>query len=228
MATSTRPGSYAFSWYDPRSASTRLVVSTLSGVIATASLPRYSWAVRAVVGWDVFSIVSLGIGWFIILGASPSETQRRAGSQDPGRAVAGFLVLFSCVFSLFAATVVLRKARQLAPEASDALVALCLTAVVSAWLLTHSTYTLRYARLFYREDDDGIGGLEFPGADKRPPDDLDFAYFAFTLGMCFQVSDVTISSHRIRRTALVHALISFAYNTTVVALALNLVFGLFG
>jgi uncharacterized membrane protein len=60
--------------------------------------------------------------------------------------------------------------------------------VLIAWLLTHTAYTLRYAHLYYRDDEEGIGGLEFPG--KEPSDALDFAYFAFTLGMCFQVSDV--------------------------------------
>jgi len=83
---------------------------------------------------------------------------------------------------------------------------------------------LRYAHLYYRGDREGTGGLEFPG--KREPDDLDFAYFAFTIGMCYQTSDVTISSYAIRRTVLVHAIISFAYNTAILALALNLIFGL--
>jgi uncharacterized membrane protein len=64
------------------------------------------------------------------------------------------------------------------------------------------------------------GGLEFPG--EHPPCDVDFAYFSFTLGMCFQVSDVTVLSSRIRRVALGHALLSFVYNTVILALALNL------
>ena len=71
---------------------------------------------------------------------------------------------------------------------------LCLTAVACSWLLTHTAYTLRYARPYYRDDEEGAGGLEFPGG--RPPDDFDFAYFAFTVGMCFQVSDVVIATSR--------------------------------
>jgi uncharacterized membrane protein len=133
-------------------------------------------------------------------------------------------VLLSSVFSLFAGTVVLRHARSLAPGAEPVLVAFSLLAVSSAWLLTHTAYTLRYARLYYRDDHEGVGGLDFPG--KHPPADIDFAYFAFTIGMCFQVSDVTISSPAIRRDVLVHAVISFAYNTAILALALNLAFGL--
>ncbi len=104
--------------------------------------------------------------------------------------------------------------------------ALCLLAVVFAWLLTHTACTLRYAHLYYRDDREGVGGLTFPG--ERPPDYLDFAYFAFTVGMCFQVSDVTITSRLIRRAVTGHALLSFAYNTAVLALALNLLTGLVG
>jgi uncharacterized membrane protein len=102
---------------------------------------------------------------------------------------------------------------------------MCFLAVVAAWGVTHTAYTLRYAHLYYR-DAGGEGGLVFPGDDK--PRDLDFAYFAFTIGMCFQVSDVTISSPIIRRGALGHSLLSFAYNTAVLALSLNLVFGYLG
>jgi uncharacterized membrane protein len=69
-----------------------------------------------------------------------------------------------------------------------------------------------------------VGGLSFPG--DLEPDDLDFAYFAFTIGSCFQTSDVAITSRSIRRMALVHAIQSFAYNTTVIALMLNVMFSL--
>ena len=68
-----------------------------------------------------------------------------------------------------------------------------------------------------------IGGVEFPGG--KPATYFDFAYLAFTLGMTFQVSDTAITSAAIRRTALLHAAISFAYNTAILAFVLNLVFG---
>jgi uncharacterized membrane protein len=79
--------------------------------------------------------------------------------------------------------------------------------------------------LYYRDDGDGEGGLEFPG--REAPAYFDFAYFAFTVGMCFQVSDVTVSSRNLRRAVLGHALLSFAYNTAIIAVAINLVIGLF-
>jgi uncharacterized membrane protein len=215
-----------FAWHDPRRAGMRLVASAVAGAAVALGLREFSWAVRALAGWNAFSLVLLVLAWWVIGKADPVETQRRAGAEDPGRTAVWVIVLVSSTISLFAATIVLRQAKRLDPEASGALAILCLSAVAASWLLTHTAFTLRYARLYYRDDAEGVGGLEFPGP--RSPDDFDFAYFAFTIGMCFQVSDVTVSSYVIRRTVLVHAIISFAYNTTILALALNLVFGLFG
>ncbi len=221
--------SRAFAPYDPRGAGGRLAAGVIVGVVvalAIASLPRA--AVCLVAGWDAGSFTTLALSWWIIAKADASETRRRAAAQDPGRNAVWVLVLISCTFSLFAATVVLRQARSLSPDASHVFVALCLIAVTSAWALTHTTYALRYAHLYYRDGhrdcESGAGGLEFPG--KEPPTDDDFAYFAFTIGMCFQVSDVVVTTSRMRRTVLAHSILSFAYNTVILALALNLVFGL--
>jgi uncharacterized membrane protein len=226
MAQSPDPIASAFAWYDPRRARGRIVAATVLG-LSTMGLfgNAFAWKVRAIAGFDAASSTLLALSWWIIGPADAVETRRRASSDDPGRTLVWLLVLLSSAVSLFAATVVLGGARSLDAEARDAVVSLCLWAVCSAWLLTHSAFTLRYARLYYRDDEEGVGGLVFPG--ERPPADFDFAYFAFTIGMCFQVSDVTISSPVIRRTVLMHAIISFAYNTTILALALNLVFGLF-
>ena len=109
--------------------------------------------------------------------------------------------------------------------------ALGITAIASSWLLLHTAYTLRYAHLYYCVDPDAgdaggsdthAGGLAFAGA---PPDDLDFAYFAFAIGMAFTTSDTGVTSHRMRREVLVHAVLSFIYYTTIVALAVNLIAG---
>ena len=98
--------------------------------------------------------------------------------------------------------------------------------VALAWAIGHTAFTFRYAHLFYREDDEGIGGVTFSGAND--PTYFDFAYFAFTIGMCFQVSDASVTSCQIRRAVLVHAVLSFAYNTLILAFVLNLVFGAVG
>jgi len=215
----------AFALYDPRAAVGRVLLSIVIGA-CTGFLwtQRYGWATRAVVGWDAGAIALLSMVWFVIFGVDPLETRCRAATADPGRTTVWILVLGASSSSLFAAAGLMRHARVLAPQGGTTLIVASLLAVITAWFLTHTAFTLRYAHLYYRDDDEGEGGLSFPG--DRKPNDFDFAYFAFTVGMCFQVSDVTVSSPQIRRAVLGHALLSFAYNTVIVALALNLLFGM--
>lgn len=234
MSTAGPPSSSkvrAFDAFDLRQARARLLLAVVVGVAMTLGLTLLpsgpGWAVRIVAGWDAAGVVILALAWSIIWRSDTKETRHRAAMEDPGRNAVWGIVLTTSAFSLFAAVVVLRRAKILSPGESALLVGLCLAAVVTAWLLTHTAYTLRYAHLYYREDEhEGEGGLDFP--EQQCPDYFDFAYFAFTIGMCFQVSDVVISSRRIRRAVLGHALLSFAYNTAILALALNLLFGLLG
>ena len=187
------------------------------------------WAVRLVAGWNAGALTTLSLAWSLIWTCDPHRTRLRAASEDPGRNAVWGIVLGASTLSLFSSAYVLRRAQTLAPRYEGLLIILCLAAVVIAWCLTHTAYTLRYAHLYYRDDDEdgaGDGGLTFPGSTL--PDYFDFAYFAFTVGMCFQVSDVTITSKPFRRAVLVHSVLSFAYNTAILALAMNLVAGLLG
>jgi len=213
----------AFHHLDPRRAVLRLALAVLCALVTAWLLRTLSPAVRAVAAWDAAAFLQLCFVWNLIWRADCEETSCRAAAEDPGRTTVWALVLAASSVSLFAAVFVLRQARTLAPGSAALWVALCLIAVVTAWSLTHTAWTLRYAHLYYRDDDEGEGGLVFPGDGK--PDLFDFAYFAFTVGMCFQVSDVVITSPTIRRSVLMHSCLSFAYNTAIMALALNLAFG---
>ena len=206
-------------WY--QRASGRLLLCCSAGLAVAFGAQAGFW-VRGLIGWDVASTCALVVHCWILCTSDAEETRCRASSADPGRAAVWILVLLACLFSLGASLVMIGERHRL--DYPHLLVAMCLWAVVSAWLLTHTAFTLRYAHLYYRDADSG--GLAFPG--NEPPDDLDFAYFSFTLGMCFQVSDVTIEDRYIRRTALLHAILSFFYNTAILALALNLTFGHLG
>jgi len=227
QATSKR---HARSVFSLSRATGRLIVSATFGGITFASLTwltpwRIEWPVRSIAGWDVASLVLLALAWTIILRADARNTRRRAGGDDPGRYIVFIIALVASSISLFAAAVVLRQLKG--PEAAAWMV-LTLAAVALSWAVTHTAYTFRYAHLYYRKSDNhdtsSEGGLQFPGTEG--PSDIDFAYFAFTIGMCFQVSDVVVTTARMRRAVLVHAVLSFVYNTTILALALNVVFGL--
>jgi uncharacterized membrane protein len=95
-----------------------------------------------------------------------------------------------------------------------------------SWMMVHTTYAFHYAHLFYDpvEGTQAAEGLNFP--NENEPDYLDFAYFSFVIGMTFQVSDIQVTSTKIRRQSLLHGLISFGLNTFVVALTFNLIAGL--
>ena len=209
---------------DPRRAPLRVLFGAVVGILTSALLSNgHGWAFRLLLGWDAGAFALLSFIWGIILTADPHETRCRAASADPGRTATWTLVLIASSFSLFAAAFVLRNLHRTQPAPETLLLPLCLISVLVAWSLTHTSYTLRYAHLYYRDDGEGEGGLVFPG--ERRPDDFDFAYFAYTVGMCFQVSDVVVTSAQIRRAVLGHAVLSFTYNTVILALALNLFFG---
>jgi uncharacterized membrane protein len=216
---STRP---QHGFWHPGRASGRLLLAIALGIAGAIGWPRaLDWHLRGVIGWDVSAIVLLGLLWPRLSTADAECTRLHAGSDDPGRTTVFLLAVAASLFSLFAGVSVLRRARAFDGSESALWTGLAVLAVGLAWTLTHTAYTLRYAHLYYRHG--GMGGLSFPGSDE--PSELDFAYFAFTIGMCFQVSDVTVTSPKVRRTALLHALLSFVYNTTILALVLNLVFG---
>ena len=104
---------------------------------------------------------------------------------------------------------------------------ICIAGMALSWFLVHTVFAFRYGHLYYGDDEDEpanhAAGLEFP---KEPaPDYLDFAYFAFVIGMTFQVSDVEISSRRLRRLVLFHGIISFLFNTVILALSISVIGG---
>jgi uncharacterized membrane protein len=212
----------AIPWYDLRRARTRLQLSLFLGVLTLLSLRlALPLSVASVGAWDVAALVLLASSWWIIARGDADDARKRAGAEDPGRRVLLLLSLASSLASFFAAALLIQHIEQDAGLYVLA-VAICLSAPLLAWLLTHSAYALHYAHLYYGTSGKGEG-LSFPGDDD--PDDLDFAYFSFTVGMTFQTSDVEISSKRLRRSVLFHALVSFVFNTGVIALALNLALG---
>jgi uncharacterized membrane protein len=211
--------------FDPRRALVRvalaLVVGLLAYVAVNSHLPPTA---AALLGWDVAGFVLLGLVWALIVPADAATTRKLAGDEDPGRTLVYVIVLITSAVSLLAATLLVRQARKLGGGFAQGFPALCLVTVALAWTMTHTAFALRYARLYYREDAEGVGGVELP--EHQPPTYFDFAYIAFTIGMCFQVSDVCVTSRQIRKVVLFHAIVSFAYNSVILAFVLNLVFGL--
>jgi uncharacterized membrane protein len=209
--------------HDPHKALLRILYAGIAGGLGGLATWDQGLPIALLVGWNAAGFVLLGLSWLAIARSSPKETHTRAAAEDPGRTFVYVLVLVASSVSLIAAVVLSRQAKTLPPDVAHTMGMLCLLTVAVSWALLHSSFTLRYARLYYRTDSEGVGGVEFPG--KQDPSYFDFAYFAFTIGMCFQTSDVCVSSPQIRRAVLLHAVIAFAYNTAILAFVLNLVFG---
>ena len=179
--------------------------------------------VRAVAAYDVAAILILIYDWTVGLRNNAAHTIRRAALTDPGRNFLLFVVVMSALAGLASAIVILGKGPNVAAINRNAALTFGILAVVLGWLLIHTTFIFRYAHLYYFDsDEDGTAqrGLTFPGTTE--PDDYDFAYFSFVIGMTFQVSDVEITDPGVRTIALLHALLSFAYNTAILALVVNL------
>ncbi len=196
------------------------VAAVLVAVVAPDWLRGW---IRAVAAYDAAAIVVLSYDWGFALRNNATHTARRAAQADPGRNVVLVVVIASILAGLAAAIVILGKGPNVPANDRGLALAFGVLAVVLGWVLIHTSFIFRYAHLFYYDSDqDGTAqrGLTFPGTNE--PDDYDFAYFSFVIGMTFQVSDVQITDPGVRSVALVHAVLSFAYNTAILALGVNL------
>ena len=91
--------------------------------------------------------------------------------------------------------------------------------VALSWAFTHTVFTLHYAHVYYRPDEDGPGGLVFPG--QRAPDYRDFLYYSFVIGCAAQTGDVATVSHAMRQLTMMHGIVAFTFNTAILALTIN-------
>lgn len=195
-----------------------------AGVVATAAVaPLTSWVLAPVIGWAVAALVYSSWVWLVIGRMDAESTASHATEEDPSRATTDLLILGASLASLAAVAVILIAAHETHGTPQVLFAALAVVSVGLSWLLVHTLFTLRYARLYYRGD---VGGIDFNQAE--PPQYSDFAYLAFTLGMTFQVSDTNIQTHEIRSTALRHSLLSYVFGSIILAVIINLVAGLSG
>ena len=212
-------------------AGTRLVWALAVSVLTLFTLPaRFAMEVRAVAAWDAFASTALLSTWFTILTLRPAQIHASAKREDPSRAVSMVLVLMGAGASLLAVLLLLKASASVVGGARTPEILLSLSAVALAWTLIHTVFTVRYAHLYHDESPTALshdGPLEFPGMDDVP-DYLDFAYFAFVVGMTAQTSDVAIRGRRIRRTALMHGVIAWVFNTAVVALLISVLGSVIG
>jgi len=171
--------------------------------------------------WAACCLVYLVWIWAQVWPLSGRDTARRAIREDPGRRVVDGLLLV-CAVSIQVDLVVVLSVSRGEPSGESRLVALLgLVSVILNWALAQTLFTLRYAHQYHSLG----GGIDF-NRDGYQPRYHDFAYFAFNLGMTFQVSDTTVSEPAIRLTVLRHTLLSYLFSTLVLANVINVVVGI--
>ncbi len=200
----------------------RLVVMVICGVLAAAVCGLLGrWDFAPLVGWIAAALSFEILVWGSIVRMDADQTKRNAEREDPSLPTSDLLLLVANLASLSAVAYVIVESGNSQGAIKVLLGALAVLGVAISWLLVQTLFTLRYAVLYYSGDD---GGIDFNQSE--PPSYGDFAYLAFTMGMTYQVSDTNLSSTRIRRSVLRHALISYVFGSVVLATTINLVVGL--
>jgi len=212
-------------------ARTRLMIALFASFITYMVSGRTPPAIQFILVWSSFAFTGLVLFWITILTAEVHEVKEIAKRQDSSRTIVFFFVLCAAFISLFAVIILLKILPNNKVSGYWYHIGFSIISVVLSWTLIHTVFSFRYAHLYYtcHREEKGIeketrGGLQFPGDIE--PDYLDFTYFSFVIGMTFQVSDVTITSRQIRHLALFHGLISFIFNTVILALSVGIIAGL--
>jgi uncharacterized membrane protein len=202
----------------------RLLLSILVGLAVVALLPLYSEQFRGVtrilVGWDVGVALYLILAFWMIAKSDVAQIHRQSVAQDEGSFAILVLTIVSAAASVGAVFAWLEFATH-AETFTPAGLAFLLVTIMLSWAFIHTMFALHYAHEYYAEHGERGGGLIFPRDPE--PDYWDFVYLAFSIGTATQVSDVEISSKRIRRTVTVHGIVAFFFNVTVIALTVGLV-----
>jgi uncharacterized membrane protein len=196
-----------------------LIAGPLGIAVGVGTAFACPWQLSVLAGWDVAALFVVASVWTFIAVLDPASTKLAATREDDSHAFVDLVMVIACLVSLIGVVAGLAHARSQAGSFHRTLTVVAMITVFLSWFTVHTLFTLRYARLYYSAP---AGGIAFPNIDE-PPDYLDFAYVSFTVGMTFQVSDTAILQRSIRRTALRHALLSFAFGTAVIGVAINVV-----
>jgi uncharacterized membrane protein len=180
---------------------------------------------QIVFAWNVGVTLLLALIATMMWQAKPHETLRRARKEETSNIVILLVTILTVAGALVAITYGLPKTIGVSRKVHAFDICQSVAGVFLAWLLIHTMYSLHYAKLYYSEID-GAGenafkkGLTFPG-NKDVVDYWDFVYYSFTIAMCFQTSDVTVTSPYMRRLTIFHAIVSYLFALAILGLLLD-------
>ncbi len=205
----------------------RLIVCAVAGLLVGAVWPvDLSLLTRALLGWNVLCWLYLAWVTVALLHADTGHIKRVALAQAESAPIVLVVVVLASVMSLVAIVFELIAAKAAGPHHMLAPLLFAFVTVVGSWLLLPMLFGLTYAAAYYREEPDN--GLSFPGSTKGfEPDHTDFLYFSFTIAVTAQTSDVGITTRAMRRLVLFQSILSFVFNTTILAFSINAAAGFF-
>lgn len=212
------------------SAAQKLIISAFAGLLTyfIAARQGHRQPLHIMLGWDVFCLCFLSLSWIAFFKPHSHSSMRREAQIQNEKGIIVFVLALLATLAGFMGVLLLIISRKENYTQLSFLLCTAFAGLMLSWTLVHTLFTIRYAYMYYadhkKNPETHAGGLEFP--DEPHPGFLDFAYFSFVIGMTFQVSDVAISSGKLRRVVLLHSLLSFAFNTIIVALTINLIAGL--
>ena len=207
----------------------RLFAALLVGAIVASSGPWLGISSRltqSLVGYDVGALIYIVWAFFVMRTSTKTDIRKRALTQDDGKFVVLILVVTAVVFSICAIFIDLAMVKTLTGDQKSERLALAVTTIILSWVFMNFVFALHYAHDYFYDFQNGRqGGLIFLPEDEEP-NYFDFLYFSSVIGATAQTADVTLSSKKMRRTCLLHSTLAFFFNTTILALTINMASGL--
>ena len=220
-------------WYNPLSIARslllrpRVFLGGATGIAALILLPSsLRPSIRYSLAWDLGGLVYLALALAMMVRFDANKMRIRASRSDESGAVILILVLIAILASFAAMTGLAGEVKEAPKSEKQLYLALAGSTILISWLVTQVVFTIHYAHIHYRRhhEEKGAGALTFPQDDK--PDYWDFFYFATSIGATSQTSDVAIRTKSMRRLVTLHAVVSFFFNTMVLAITINIAAGL--
>jgi uncharacterized membrane protein len=203
----------------------RILVAGAIAIIVWFAARNFLPVTRFLIAWNAGVWIFLVLALRMMATASVSDLRKRAGLEEEGRIATLAIVTTATTVALIALGVELADAAQDKAPDKPLRIAIALAAILGSWLFVNFTFAMHYAHEVYRTKL-SMNCLNFP--NEKQPDYWDFLYFAMVMGTTFQTSDVEIRSRIIRRTAMVHGLVAFFFNTAIIALTVSVASQLIG
>ncbi len=207
------------------SATLRLATAATAGLVTFLLLTSETpLAARLALTWMVTGILYLAFSYCMMYFSAEEDILTLAKKEDDGATTILLIIIFGAIASLISIVFILSEVKGLSPASAIKYIVLVLGTYSVSWFFVHTAFALHYAHSYYQEyTKSGEPPLLF--ASKTKPTYVDFLYFSMVIGMTCQTADVNIANSRMRFLVMIQGLVAFAFNASLLALAINLISG---